>query len=42
MEKSKAKDLTPTKDDVVTSIEGRPPGFFSALQKIKKSYDRPL
>jgi hypothetical protein len=45
VEKLRAKDLKPTKDDGVATIEGRPvadPGFLSALQKIKKSYDRPL
>jgi hypothetical protein len=43
--KLKAKDLKPTKDHGVSTIEGHPvadAGFLSALQKIKKSYDRPV
>jgi hypothetical protein len=41
--KLKAKHLTPTKDDGVSTIEGRSvadPGFLTALRKISKSYER--
>jgi hypothetical protein len=42
--KLKAKHLTPTKDDGVSTIEGRSvadPGFLTALRKISKSYEQP-
>jgi hypothetical protein len=41
--KLKAKHLEPTKDDGVSTIDGRSvadPGFLTALQKISKSYNR--
>jgi hypothetical protein len=43
--KLNAKHLEPTTDDGVGTIEGRSvvdPGFLSALQKTKKSYDQPV
>lgn len=42
--KLKAKRLTRSKHDGVTTSDGRPladPGFLTALQKILKSYEQP-
>jgi hypothetical protein len=42
--KLKAKHLKPSKDDGVSTIDGRSvadPGFLTALQKISKSYEQP-
>jgi hypothetical protein len=42
--KLKAKQLKPSKDDGVHTVDGQAvadPGFLSALRKIVKSYERP-
>jgi hypothetical protein len=42
--KMKAKHLKRSKDDGVSTIDGRSvadPGFLTALQKISKSYEQP-
>jgi hypothetical protein len=42
--KLKAKQLKPSKDDAVHTVDDHPiadPGFLSALRKISKSYERP-